>query len=516
MATAAARRPEPPIEHDARFFGHPRGLSTLFFTEMWERFSYYGMRALLILFMTAPVAAGGLGFDTATAGPIYALYTSSVYLLSVPGGWVADRVLGLRRTVFVGGVIIMLGHICLAVPSIALFYLGLALIATGTGLLKSNVSVLVGKLYRTDDVRRDGGYSIYYMGINTGAFIAPLITGWLAQGESFKRVLVSVGIRPETSWHWGFGAAAVGMFLGLVQYTLGGKHLSPDGLRPVRPSDPAAAAKVDRQVRLVGSVALAAVLLGIVLLLSGAVGFDPEAISRSFKWVLIAVTAAFFSWLFLSRGWTREERKSLVVIAVLFAAAVVFWMAYEQAGSTLNLFAERNTNNSILGYRFPASWYQSLPPLFIILFAPVFAILWVRLGRRNPSSPAKFAIALLLLGLGFAVMIGAASAAVAGARVSPMWLVVSYLLQTLGELCLSPVGLSAMSVLAPVRIAGLVMGVWFLALSVGNYLAGMASSFYETMPLPKLFTIVTITALATALGLALLVKPIRKMMARSS
>jgi POT family proton-dependent oligopeptide transporter len=513
LATAAVRRPEPhPIELDTRFFGHPRGLSTLFFTEMWERFSYYGMRAILILFMTAPVAVGGLGFDTATAGPIYALYVSSVYLLSVPGGWVADRVLGLRRTVFVGGVVIMMGHICLAIPSTSTFYLGLALIATGTGLLKSNVSVLVGKLYTPDDVRRDAGYSIYYMGINTGALIAPIVTGWLAQGEAFRRILTSVGIRPETSWHWGFGAAAVGMFLGLVQYVAGGKHLSPDGLYPVRPSDPAAAAKVDRQVRLVGLLTLGIALVVAVLVLSGLVGFDPEAISRNFKWVLICVTLAFFGWLFLSRGWTRAERKSLLVIAVLFAAAVVFWMAYEQAGSTLNLFADRSAHNVILGHSFPASWYQSLPPLFIILFAPVFATIWVRLGKRNPSSTAKFAFALFLLGLGFAVMIGASMAALSGVRVSPIWLMVSYLLQTLGELCLSPVGLSAMSVLAPVRIAGLVMGVWFLALSVGNYLAGMASSFYETMPLPKLFTIVTVTALTTALVLALLVKPIQKML----
>jgi proton-dependent oligopeptide transporter, POT family len=500
--------------HDTRFFGHPRGLSTLFFTEMWERFSYYGMRAILILFMTAPVAAGGLGFDTAKAGPIYALYVSSVYLLSVPGGWVADRVLGLRRTVFAGGVIIMLGHICLAVPSITTFYLGLTLIATGTGLLKSNISVLVGKLYTPEDVRRDAGYSIYYMGINTGALIAPIVTGWLAQGESFKRILASVGIGAENSWHWGFGAAAVGMFLGLVQYKLGGKHLSPDGLYPVRPADPAAAAKVDRQVRLVGLITVGVALAAVVLVLSGLVAFDPETISRNFKWVLMAVTAGFFAWLFLNSEWTREERKALVVIAVLFAAAVVFWMAYEQAGSTLNLFADRSTNNTILGHSYPASWYQSLPPLFIILFAPVFALLWVRLGDRNPSSPAKFTIALVLLGLGFAVMIGAATAAAGGARVSPMWLVVSYLLQTLGELCLSPVGLSAMSKLAPVRIAGLVMGVWFLALAVGNYLAGMASSFYETMPLPKLFTIVTATALGTALVLALLIKPIRRMLAR--
>jgi proton-dependent oligopeptide transporter, POT family len=517
MATAAVRRPEAQQpERDTRFFGHPRGLSTLFFTEMWERFSYYGMRALLILFMTAPVAAGGLGFDTARAGPIYALYVSSVYLLSVPGGWVADRVLGLRRTVFVGGVIIMSGHICLAVPSIATFYLGLVLIAVGTGLLKSNVSVLVGQLYTRDDVRRDAGYSIYYMGINTGALIAPIITGWLAQGTTFQRVLVSAGMRPETSWHWGFGAAAVGMFFGLVQYVAGGKYLSPEGLRPVRPTAPAAAAKVQRQIRLVGILTVVTVLVLGGLALSGAVPVDPEVISRNFKWVLIAVSAGFFAWLFLLGKWTREERKSLVVIAVLFLAATVFWMAYEQAGSTLNLFAERSTNNTAFGHSFPASWYQSLPPLFIITFAPLFAALWVRLGDRNPSSPAKFAIGLLLLGLGFAVMIGAASAAVGGARVSPLWLVFSYLLQTLGELCLSPVGLSAMSKLAPVRIAGLVMGVWFLALSVGNYLAGMASSFYEEMPLPKLFTIVTLTALATALILALLIKPIQRMLQRSS
>jgi POT family proton-dependent oligopeptide transporter len=338
------------------------------------------------------------------------------------------------------------------------------------------------------------------------------VTGWLAQGEGFKRMLASAGMRPDISWHWGFGAAAVGMFLGLVQYVLGGRHLSPDGLRPVRPSDPAAAARVRRQIRLVGLVTGGLVLLAVVLVLSGAVGLDPEAISRNFKYVLVAVTVAFFGWLFLSRGWTREERKSLVVIAVLFAAAVVFWMAYEQAGSTLNLFADRSVDNSIFGHPFPASWYQSLPPLFIILFAPVFATLWVRLGKRNPSSTAKFAFALFLLGLGFAVMIGASMAALSGVRVSPMWLVVSYLLQTLGELCLSPVGLSAMSVLAPVRIAGLVMGVWFLALSVGNYLAGMASSLYETMPLPTLFTIVTITALVTALVLAFLAKPIGRML----
>ena len=513
MATVTApSQGPPPAASDTHFFGHPRGLATLFFTEMWERFSYYGMRALLILFMTAPVAAGGLGFDTAKAGPIYALYVSSVYLLSLPGGWIADRVLGLRRAVFVGGVIIMAGHICLAVPTMTTFYLGLVLIATGTGLLKPNVSVLVGKLYGSEDVRRDAGFSIFYMGINTGAFIAPLVTGWLAQSDAFKRILGSAGFAPESSWHWGFGAAAVGMFLGLVQYTVGGTHLSRDGLYPVRPADPAAAAKSDRQVRQVGLGVLGVIVIGVLLVMTGVVALDPESISRQFKWVLIAITLAFFGWLFLLGNWTRQERKQLVVIAVLFAAATVFWMAYEQAGSTLNLFAERNTENVAFGLSFPAPWYQSLPPLFVILFAPLFAALWVRLGNRNPSSPAKFTIALLLLSIAFAIMVGAASLAASGVRVSPMWLVVSYLFQTLGELCLSPVGLSAMTRLAPARIAGLVMGVWFLALSVGSYLAGMASSVYETMPLPTLFTVVTVTALAAAVVMALLIKPIHRML----
>ena len=514
MTAAAPAKPVETISLDTHFFGHPWGLSTLFFTEMWERFSYYGMRALLILFMTAPIAAGGLGFDTAKAGPIYALYVSSVYLLSLPGGWVADRVLGLRRAVFVGGVVIMSGHICLAIPSLATFYAGLVLIALGTGLLKGNAAALVGQLYTPEDVRRDAGFSIYYIGINTGAFVAPFVTGWLAQSDTFRGLLTSMGFNPESAWHWGFGAAAVGMFLGLVQYVLGGRHLSPEGLRPVRPSDPAVAARVDRQVRLVGLAVLGVLLAGTALVASGVVTLDPEAISRNFKWALLGVTVAFFGWVFLVAEWSREERKRLVLIAILFVASTVFWMAYEQAGSTLNLFADRSTDNTIFGHAFPSSWYQALTPFFIITLAPVFAVLWVRLGRRDPSSPVKFTIALAMLGLGFAVMVGAASAAVGGARVSPLWLVLSYLLQTTGELCLSPVGLSAMSKLAPVRIAGLIMGVWYLSISVGNYLAGMASSVYETVPLPTLFGLVTATALAASVVLALLVRPIRRMLAR--
>jgi POT family proton-dependent oligopeptide transporter len=514
VATAAPPRvPAPdPISQDSRFFGHPWGLSTLFFTEMWERFSYYGMRALLILFMTAPVAAGGLGFDTAKAGPIYALYVSSVYLLSLPGGWLADRVLGLRRTVFVGGVVIMSGHICLAVPSLTTFYLGLVLIALGTGMLKGNVAALVGQLYTPDDVRRDAGYSIYYIGINTGAFIAPLITGWLAQSQSFRGLLAGMGFNPETQWHWGFAAAAVGMFCGLVQYVMGGKYLSAQGLRPVRPADPAAAAAADRQVRTVGLVVLGLALAVWGLAATGVITLTAETISTNFQYPLFGVTVMFFAWMFLVAKWTPDERRRLVLIAILFVASTIFWMAYEQAGSTLNLFAERNTDHRILGYTFPPSWFQALTPFFIITLAPLFAALWIRLGRRDPSSPVKFAIALVMLGVGFGVMVGAASAAAGGVRVSPWWLVLSYLLQTTGELCLSPVGLSAMSRLAPVRIAGLIMGVWYLSISVGNYLAGMASSVYETIPLPTLFGLTTAIAFGAAVVLALLVRPIRRML----
>ena len=515
MATAAAPRPAAAPALDTRFFGHPRGLSTLFFTEMWERFSYYGMRALLILFMTAPLAAGGLGFDTAKAGPIYGLYVElGLPDRRCPGGWIADRLLGLRPAVLVGGVIIIAGHICLALPSLTTFYLGLALIVVGTGLLKpQRQRASSASSTRPDDARRDAGFSIFYMGINLGAFIAPLVTGWLAQSEGFQSLLAKFGFEPHSSWHWGFGAAAVGMFCGLVQYTLGGKHLPVEGLRPVRPTDPAEASRVDRQVRWAGLGTLAVVALVAVLVATGTVTLDPEAISRSFKWVLIGVTVGFFVWLLVVARVTAEERKRLVVVTVLFVAATVFWMAYEQAGSTLNLFAQRNTLNVVFGHSFPASWYQSLPPLFVITFAAVFAAVWLRLGARNPSSTAKFAVALFLLAAAFAIMIGAAAVAATGVRVSPMWLVVSYLLQVWGELCLSPVGLSAMSTLAPARISGLVMGVWFMALGVGSYLAGMAASVYETMPLTTLFTLVTGTALAAGIVLALLIKPIRRMLA---
>ncbi|MGH7509113.1 MAG: peptide MFS transporter [Gemmatimonadales bacterium] len=501
-----------PRGSDTQFFGHPRGLSTLFFTEMWERFSYYGMRAILILFMTAPIAAGGLGFDVAKAGVVYGTYTALVYMLSLPGGWLADRFLGQRRATLYGGIVIMLGHISLAIPSIATFYTGLGLVVLGTGLLKPNVSTMVGQLYGTDDAKRDAGFSIFYMGINTGAFLAPLACGWLAQSQEFKQILSSAGISPETSWHWGFGMAAVGMFLGLVQYLAGWKHLGSAGLEPVRPptEDARIRQKAVLQIGLALVLGLAALLT--LLSLTGMLRISAEGIGRSFGVVLLVITVAFFLWMFTVAKWTPEERKRLVVVLVLFLGAAVFWSVFEQQGSTLNLFAQRSTDTTLLGYKFPASWFQSLNALFIIMLAPVFAWLWVRLGSRNPSELVKFTAGLALVGLGFAVLILAAKAAEGGVRVSPLWLVATYLLHTAGELCLSPVGMSAVSRLAPARIAGLTMGVWFLALSVGNYLGGRVAALYEGFSLPELFGAVAAYALAAALVLALLIKPIGRML----
>ncbi len=483
---------------DTRFFGHPRGLSTLFFTEMWERFSYYGMRALLILFMTAPLATGGLGMGTAEAGAIYGLYTSMVYMTTLPGGWIADRLIGAQRAVLYGGILIACGHFSMAVPSLTTFYLGLLLIVLGTGLLKGNVSVIVGRLYAPRDVRRDAGYSIFYMGINTGAFISPLVCGYLGQ---------------RVSWHAGFAAAGIGMTIGLIQYQLGRKYLGTAGLQPADAGSPEASAQRARNAALWTAAVLGAIALVGIGAYTGMLPVTPTQIADIAGYFLLILTLVFFGWLFFSPGWTPEERKRLVVIGVLFLAAALFWSQFEQAGSTLNLFADRDSHNSVLGYEFPSTWYQSLNALFIIALAPVFAWMWVRLGRsgKEPSNSAKFGLGLLLVGAGFAVLVPASFLAEQGMKVSPMWLVLVYLLHTCGELTLSPVGMSAMSKLAPVRIGGLVMGVWFLGSSVGNYIGGRLAAFYEAMPLHTLFGTVAAFGIAAGIVLFLLSRPITKL-----
>ena len=467
------------------FFGHPRGLATLFFTELWERFSYYGMRALLILFMAAPATRGGMGFPLVEAGAIYGLYTGMAYLICLPGGWVADRILGARRAVMLGGVIIAFGHFCLALPATGTFFLGLVFVVIGTGLLKPNVSTMVGELYAKTDPRRDAAFSIFYMGINLGAFIAPLACSYLGE---------------NVNWHYGFGLAGIGMTAGVIQFYFGQKNLGTAGLKPVStPAD-------RRNFQLYGFGLLLFVVVMGVLAWQGAISI--KALSSAFGLILTATVVIVFASLLVFGKWTPVERGRIVMIVILFAAAALFWSIYEQAGSTLNLFADRNTNRTLPWMTFPAGWFQALPSLYVILLAPVFAWLWVKLGSRNPAAPTKFAIGLLFGGLSLVVLIPIADRM----GVSPGWLALTYLLQTIGELCLSPVGLSAMTKLAPQRIAGLVMGIWFVALSVGDYISGRLASVYEQFPLPQLFGYVGLSALVLGAVMFLFLRPMKRLM----
>ncbi len=497
---------------DTAFFGHPRGLSTLFFTELWERFSYYGMRAILILFMTAPIAAGGMEYDVGKAGAVYGTYVSLVYLLALPGGWVADRLIGMRRAVLYGGIIIMLGHISLAVPGETWFYLGLLLIVVGTGLLKPNVSAMVGTLYDQGDVRRDSGFSIYYMGINVGAFISPLVVGGLAQLPAFQRFLVSVGLSAESSWHFGFAMAAIGMAIGLVWYVRGGKYLGDRGMHPAPAESPEAARRLKRNTTIAVGGIIGGLLLLVALATMGVITITPEGVAKVVGVSLLLIIVGFFTWLFMAGTWTKEERKRLVLILVLFVAAAVFWSAFEQAGSSLNLFAQNDTKSY-----FPASWFQSANALFIIFLTPLFAWLWVWLAqrRRDPSTPAKFSFGLILVGAGFLVMMVAASLSAAGVKVSPMWLILTYFLHTVGELTLSPVGLSAMSKLAPQRIGGMVMGVWFMATSAGNFISGSVLGLYASFSESQVFGAVAAFSIGAGLILAFMVRPIKRLMQSS-
>jgi POT family proton-dependent oligopeptide transporter len=451
----------PTTTSGATFFGHPRGLATLFFTEFFERFSYYGMRALLVLFLTASVGNGGLGVDNQTAGAIYGLYAGAVYLFCVPGGWVADRLLGQRRSIWYGGILISLGNFILAVPSTLLFYLGLVVIVLGTGLLKPNISAIVGELYsRQSGARRDAGFSIFYMGINLGATIAPLVSGTVGE---------TIGYR------WGFFTAGAAMLIGLVQYRLTGEYLGDAGLVP-RGTTP----DERRQSAWWLLAGLALLCIAIVAVGAGAVSVNADQLADGLGKVMALLAVAFFGGVLLFGKLDRAEKKRVGVIIVFFLCASLFWAGFEQAATTFNLFARDLTDRSLLGSFFeahehPASWYQSVNPVYIIVLSPFFAWLWVALGRRNldPSAPVKFGIGLALLGLGFATLILAAQLIIAhGGRVGPQWLLLTYFLHTSGELCLSPIGLSNVTKLAPQRYVSQMMGTWFLGAAVGNLAAG--------------------------------------------
>lgn len=477
--------------------GHPRGLTTLFFTEMWERFSYYGMRALLILFMVKTAADGGLGYDTKKAAAIYGTYTMSVYLLSILGGFIADNFIGARRSVLIGGIIIACGHFAMAFSAQSTFFAGLVLIALGTGLLKPNISTMVGSLYSPTDERRDAGFSIFYMGINIGAFLAPLVTGYLAQSTSWKAQLSSWGLDPVHSWHWGFAAAGVGMTFGLVMYVLQRKRLAQVGHAPsIEPN----------HGRPWGKLALVA--LGSLALIAAMKASDqyPALVYVLFGLQIAAILFFAFK--------PTADSKRIAAILVFFFAAEIFWAIFEQTGSTISLFADNLTRNEILGQSFPSSWWQSVNSIWVILLAPVFAFLWITLGPKQPSSPMKFVLGLLFVALSFVLMVPAAKLTAEG-KVGPLWLVGLFFLQTVGEMLLSPVGLSTMTKLAPQRLLGMVMGIWFLAAALGNKLAGVLAGEFKSDNADQLATFFWHQALAVGactLVLFALVPWVKKLM----
>jgi POT family proton-dependent oligopeptide transporter len=485
--------------------GHPIGLRTLFFTELWERFSYYGMRALLVLYMVD--AERGLGLDDQTATAIYGLYTAAVYMVSLPGGWIADRLLGAQQAIWFGGMIIAAGHFTLAVPAAAAFPFGLLLIIFGTGLLKPNISAVVGELYARDDPRRDAGFTLFYMGINIGAAIGPLICSTLGESERF-------------GWHYGFSAAGFGMVVGLMYFRATRERLGDAGLRPsLNAAVPAERAQIVSGWRRV-AIATGLVVVAAFAVISGLVPFDPLAAAQRTGMLIAAMAVLYFAWIFTFGGLTGEEKRRVLVFIVLIMACAMFWAGFEQTGSSLNLFAERYTDRLIAGFEIPAGWFQSLNPAFVLMLAPFYASMWVALARRNldPSTPAKFAIGLILLGLGFAVMIGAARLVGDGKQVLPTWLIFTYLLHTMGELALSPVGLSATTKLAPHRYVGQMMGIWFLATALGNLIAGLIAGEFRhdaIADMPALYTQIVLTSAGCGVILLLLVRPLKRLTSTS-
>jgi POT family proton-dependent oligopeptide transporter len=527
-------------KHD--FFGHPRGLSTLFFTELWERFSYYGMRALLVLFMTAEAVGNnpGLGLSVGEATAIYGLYTFFVYMLSLPGGWIADNIWGQRKAVLIGGIIIAMGHFSMAVPTTTFFFIGLALIVIGTGLLKPNVSSMVGDLYPEGGAKRDAGFSIFYMGINFGAILGPLLCGLLGEGYN---------------WHYGFTLAGFGMILGLISYRIGGKYLGTAGDLKVDVNPDTLAKRSKIFYTVVSIIGALIVLLGF-LVSSGAIELALESLAGNLGLVAVVITVAFFGYIIFFGGHTGEEKKRLGVIFWLFILAAIFWSGFEQAGSSFNILASELVNRSAgpsvflggigalvltallavpLGYytyktwvrediwsvakiavmftsvgllglvywmlsqvgkgwEIPASTLQLINPSFIVIFAPIFGFMWTWLASKNanPSIPMKFALGLLGLSAGFFVLAWGSANASSTNLVSPAWLIVMYFLHTVGELCLSPVGLSSMTKLSPKSRVSQMMGIWFVAAALGNLIAGLVAGQLENLAPASLFQAVAL------------------------
>jgi POT family proton-dependent oligopeptide transporter len=479
---------------EKQFFGHPRGLATLFFTEMWERFSYYGMRALLVLFMV-DTTRGGMAWGTQEATAVYGLYTFGVYVLALPGGWIADRLIGKKNAVLYGGIVIAIGHFVLAIPAVPTYFVGLGLVALGTGLLKPNVSAIVGDLYPDGGARRDAGFSIFYMGINIGAILGPTICSWL--GETI-------------SWHLGFGVAGVGMTAAVIQYVLGQKYLAGAG----DVTEEAAKTKDQAKKILVGGlVVLAAIGVSIYgLKTADILTFTLVQFVASVGLILAILALVYFVYTIAFGCHTPTERKHVFLIMLLFIGAALFWSGFEQAGSSMNLFAQEHTNRMIGSFEVPTGWLQNINPLFIVLLAPVVGMFWVKLGSRNPSVGWKFAMGMVLLGSGFFVLAWG-SQFIGEGKLSPGWLVVTYFFHTIGELCLSPVGLSYTTKLAPKRLVSQMMGMWFVGAAIGNLIAGLVAGYMDQMSPAELFRTVAMIMIASGVVFALLA-PLMKRLAK--
>jgi proton-dependent oligopeptide transporter, POT family len=447
------------------FFGQPAGMSTMFFTEMWERFSYYGMRALLILFLTGAATNGGFGIDDRTAAAIYGLYTAGVYLAALPGGWIADRLIGTQTAALAGGIIIAIGHVLLGISgqAHAIFYFGLVVIVLGTGLLKPNLTAVVAQLYPEGGYRRDVGFTIYYMSVNLGAFIGPLITGWLAQ---------------KYGWHVGFLAAAVGMMLGVVYFIRTRARLGDAGRTPAPPPPGTTPLEARRWLTGIG----VACALVIALIWTGVIPLSPVALQGASALIIASVVGLYFVYMLFFAGLTPVERRRGVLMLLLFVGAALFWSGFEQAGSSFTLFAERLTERHFGGFEMPSAWFQSFNPIFIVAFAPILSALWIRLGARNldPSSPAKFMLGLLGMALGFLILAYGTRLAMSGQLVGVGWLTAVYFIHTIGELCLSPIGQSTFTKLAPPRLVAQSLGVWFMTLSLGNLMASRLAGDMDT------------------------------------
>ena len=496
MASASAKK---------TLFGHPLGLMNLFFTEAFERFSYYGLRAMLILYLGDAVAnhRGGLALNDQQAAGIYALYVGFVYLLALPGGWIADRLIGQQRSVFYGALVISAGQFALAVPSGGLSFavLGLVLIVLGTGLLKPNVSVIVGQLYPEGGVRRDAGFSIFYSGINLGAFVAPLPVSYFAE---------------KYNWHLGYAICGGMMLLGALWFRSTRHWLDGAGSQPSYSGDAARDAKVKRQGWAGVAIFLAVLLLLGIALQLGWLRFDVNTAAGYTGWGIFTAAVLFFASILAFGRLTTVEKKRVVVIFLLFAGAALFWTGFEQAGSSLNIFGDRYTDRDVLGFTFPAGWFQSVQPLFIITLSPFVGYLWIKLAAKslNPSTPVKFGLGLIMMAVGFLVMVGAARVVAGGSLALPYWLVVTYFFHTVGELLLSPVGLSAVTKLAPPRYVSQMMGTFFMGLSLGNVFAGLMGGKLDPSQInqmPDVFMQIVYLGVGSGLVFLVFSKPIRKL-----